>query len=78
MLDESLLTLRQAEGLVRGGQVDLFNIRVSKNGGLVQSLRLAQLADRMGLDFQLGCMVGAGPPGPRCRIAAAPRSAAWS
>jgi muconate cycloisomerase len=58
MLDESLLTLRQAEGLVRGGQVDLFNIRVSKNGGLVQSLRLAQLADRMGLDFQLGCMVG--------------------
>ena len=58
MLDESLLTLRQAESLVRGGQVDLFNIRVSKNGGLVQSLRLAQLADRMGLDFQLGCMVG--------------------
>jgi len=58
MLDESLLTPEGAERLVRGGQVDLFNIRISKNGGLVQSLRLAQLAHRAGVDFQLGCMVG--------------------
>jgi muconate cycloisomerase len=58
MLDESLLTLEQAERLVGGGQVDLFNIRVSKNGGLVQSLRLAQLAERLGVGYQLGCMVG--------------------
>jgi L-Ala-D/L-Glu epimerase len=58
MLDESLLTVSQAEGLVRGGQVDLFNIRLSKNGGFVQSLKLAQLAHRSGLDFQIGCMVG--------------------
>ncbi len=58
MLDESLLTCAQAERLVAGGQVDLFNIRLSKNGGLVQSLKLAELADRAGLDGQLGCMVG--------------------
>ena len=58
MLDESLLTLAEAERLVAGGCVDLFNIRVSKNGGLVQSLHLAALAHRLGLDFQLGCMVG--------------------
>jgi len=58
MLDESLLSLDQAERLIQGGQVDLFNIRISKNGGLVQSLRLADLAHRSGLDFQLGCMVG--------------------
>jgi muconate cycloisomerase len=58
MLDESLTTIGEAERLVRGGQVDLFNIRISKNGGLVQSLRLAQLARKGGLDFQLGCMVG--------------------
>jgi len=58
MLDESLLGLEQAERLARGGQVDLFNIRVSKNGGLVQSLKLADLAHGLGLDFQLGCMVG--------------------
>ncbi len=58
MLDESLLTVGQAEKLVRGGQVDLFNIRLSKNGGFVQSLKLAQLAHRSGLDFQIGCMVG--------------------
>jgi L-Ala-D/L-Glu epimerase len=58
MLDESLITTAEAERLVRGGQVDLFNIRISKNGGLVQSLRLAQLARKTGVDFQLGCMVG--------------------
>jgi len=58
MLDESLLTIPGAERLVRGGQVDFFNIRISKNGGLVQSLKLAQLAHRSGVDFQLGCMVG--------------------
>jgi len=58
MLDESLLTLEGAERLVAGGQVDLFNIRISKNGGLVRSLRMAELAHRTGLDFQLGCMVG--------------------
>ena len=58
MLDESLLTLRQAERLVHGGQVDLFNIRITKNGGLVQSLKLALLAHHLGLDFQLGCLVG--------------------
>jgi muconate cycloisomerase len=58
MLDESLITCEGAERLVRGGQVDLFNIRISKNGGLVESLKLAALADRAGLDFQLGCMVG--------------------
>jgi muconate cycloisomerase len=58
MLDESLLTLRQAERLVHGGQVDLFNIRLTKNGGLVQGLKLAMLAHHLGLDFQLGCLVG--------------------
>jgi len=58
MLDESLLTLGQAERLVRGGQVDLFNVRISKNGGLVQSLKMARFAHKSGLDFQLGCMVG--------------------
>jgi L-alanine-DL-glutamate epimerase-like enolase superfamily enzyme len=58
MLDESLITLREAEQRFRAGQVDFFNIRISKNGGLVQSLRMAQLAHRLGADFQLGCMVG--------------------
>ena len=58
MLDESLVTIEGARHLVSGGCVDLFNIRISKNGGLLQSLALADLARRAGLDFQLGCMVG--------------------
>ena len=58
MLDESLITLAEGQERIRRGQVDLFNIRISKNGGLVQSLRLARLAHEAGIDFQLGCMVG--------------------
>jgi muconate cycloisomerase len=58
MLDESLVTRRGAEALVAAGCVDSFNIRISKNGGLVASLDLAAFAARAGLDFQLGCMVG--------------------
>ncbi len=58
MLDESLLTIEGARRLVEAGRVDLFNIRLSKNGGLVRSLDLAAYAHEVGLDFQLGCMVG--------------------
>lgn len=58
MLDESLLTLGGAERLVREEKIDVFNIRITKNGGLVQSLKLALLAERHGLAYQLGCLVG--------------------
>ena len=37
---------------------DLFNLRLSKCGGFIPSLRLAQLARRHGLGYQLGCQVG--------------------
>ncbi len=36
----------------------MFNIRISKNGGLLPSLKLAALAQKFGLGIQLGCMVG--------------------
>src|SRR5690606_28001098 len=37
---------------------DLFNIRLSKCGGFLASLRLAILAHQAGLGYQLGCQVG--------------------
>src|SRR5205823_2850427 len=37
---------------------DLFNLRLSKCGGFIPSIRLAQLAKRHGLGYQLGCQVG--------------------
>ncbi len=58
MLDESLCGEVDAERAVKNGWCDLFNIRLSKCGGFIPSLRLAQLAKRHGLGYQLGCQVG--------------------
>jgi L-Ala-D/L-Glu epimerase len=58
MLDESLCGPVDAERAVAGGLCDLFNLRLSKCGGFIASLRLAQFAARSGLACQLGCQVG--------------------
>jgi muconate cycloisomerase len=58
MLDESLCGEVDAERAVRGGWCDLFNLRLSKCGGFIPTLRLAQFAKRHGLGYQLGCQVG--------------------
>jgi muconate cycloisomerase len=58
MLDESLCGEIDAERAVRGSWCDLFNIRLSKCGGYIPSLRLVQMARRHGLGYQLGCQVG--------------------
>jgi muconate cycloisomerase len=58
MLDESLCGLIDAERAIAGRTCDLFNLRLSKCGGFIPSLRLAQLARRHGLGYQLGCQVG--------------------
>jgi muconate cycloisomerase len=58
MLDESLCGLVDAERAVAHGLCDLFNIRLSKCGGFLPSLRLVQFARRHGLGYQLGCQVG--------------------
>ena len=58
MLDESLCGPIDAERAVAEGLCDLFNIRLSKCGGFIPSLRLVQLARRHGLGYQLGCQVG--------------------
>lgn len=58
MLDESLTSLEDAQRAVRLGGCDLFNIRISKCGGVLNSLRLAALAREHGLGYQLGCHPG--------------------
>jgi muconate cycloisomerase len=58
MLDESLCSRSDAEWAIEKGTCDLFNIRLSKCGGFIPSLRLVQLARRHGLYCQLGCQVG--------------------
>jgi len=43
---------------VQQGTCDLFNLRLSKCGGFIPTLHLAQFARRHGLGYQLGCQVG--------------------
>jgi muconate cycloisomerase len=58
MLDESLCSRIDAERAIEAKACDLFNLRLSKCGGFVRSLRLAELARRNGIGYQLGCQVG--------------------
>lgn len=58
MLDESLCSQVDARRAIELGLCDLFNIRISKCGGFLNSLRLAALARAAGLGYQLGCQVG--------------------
>jgi L-Ala-D/L-Glu epimerase len=58
MLDESLCSLSDGRRAIERGTCDLFNIRLSKCGGFLNSLKLAALAHSAGLGYQLGCQVG--------------------
>ncbi|MCC9656128.1 dipeptide epimerase [Rhodopirellula halodulae] len=58
MLDESLTSLVDAEHAIASQTCDLFNLRLSKCGGFLSCLRLAALAKRAGLGYQLGCHPG--------------------
>ncbi len=58
MLDESLTSEFDARAAIAGRTCDLFNIRLSKCGGFLASLRLAEIARAAGLAYQLGCHPG--------------------
>ncbi|MBA3455333.1 MAG: hypothetical protein H0T42_19735 [Deltaproteobacteria bacterium] len=59
MLDESLCSFEDAQAAVAESACDLFNIRISKCGGFLTGLRLAELAHQHGLGYQLGTHPGA-------------------
>jgi muconate cycloisomerase len=58
MLDESLTSMADARAAIDGKTCDLFNIRLSKCGGYLASLRWAAMAHAAGLGYQLGCHPG--------------------
>lgn len=58
MHDESLCGMIDAERALADQTCDLFNLRLSKCGGFIPSLRLLLFARRHGLGCQLGCQVG--------------------
>ncbi len=56
--DESLVTMQDAETLVREKVCDVFNVRVSKCGGLLASKAIADFGLSAGLQVQIGAQVG--------------------
>jgi muconate cycloisomerase len=58
MLDESLCGLPDGRAAIEKGWADIFNVRLSKCGGILPSLALAAMAYRAGLAVQLGCHPG--------------------
>ena len=56
--DESLLTLEDAQRLIQARACDVFNIRVSKCGGLVAARAIAAAGHAAGLKLQVGAQVG--------------------
>lgn len=58
MLDESLCGYPDAVLAAEQGFADLFNVRLSKCGGIFPTLRIAALAAEHGLGLQLGCHPG--------------------
>jgi muconate cycloisomerase len=58
MLDESLCGAPDGARAIEAGLADLFNVRLSKCGGIAPTLRLIDMAFRHGLGVQLGCHPG--------------------
>ena len=56
--DESLRTVEEARRLAETKACGAFNIRVSKCGGLLDSMRIARIADEAGIFCVLGAQVG--------------------
>jgi L-Ala-D/L-Glu epimerase len=58
VLDEPIRTFEEARRAIELGVVDVFNLRVSKNGGLIRTARIAKLAQDHGVGLQVGTQVG--------------------
>ncbi len=55
--DESVVSFRDANLLIRSGAVDVFSIKVSKNGGLVKSRMIANAAAVAGIKCLMNSML---------------------
>lgn len=58
IVDESLCSLEDAHMLIREQACDIFNIKVSKCGGLQASMEMVALAESSNIDCQVGTHVG--------------------
>ncbi|MFP5504111.1 MAG: mandelate racemase/muconate lactonizing enzyme family protein [Candidatus Sericytochromatia bacterium] len=58
MVDESLVTMADAEALIANEATDYFNLRISKCGGVLRARRMGRRALAAGLRLQVGSQVG--------------------
>ncbi len=58
ILDEPICTLQETKRFLEKSYFDTINIRISKCGGLLKSLEIADFVWNEGKDVQLGCQVG--------------------
>ena len=56
--DESALTVNDIETMAKNRSYHMINLRLSKNGGLLKVLKMAEIAEKRGLQYQIGCHVG--------------------
>lgn len=56
--DESVVTMADARALIAADAVDAFNLRLSKCGGILPTIKMADAAREAGVGIQLGCQVG--------------------
>lgn len=56
--DESAVTFQDLDQIAADGSFGMINIRLSKHGGLLRSLKMAERAEMEGIKYQLGCHVG--------------------
>lgn len=56
--DESAVTASDIEIIANNKSYHMINFRLSKNGGLLKVLKLAEIAEKIGLQYQIGCHVG--------------------
>jgi muconate cycloisomerase len=56
--DESALTVNDVETMAKNRSYHMINLRLSKNGGLLKILKMAEIAEKEGLQYQVGCHVG--------------------
>ncbi len=62
MADESVHSPHDAFEVARREAVDIINIKLMKSGGILNAVRIAQVADAAGIQCMLGCMTETSRP----------------
>ncbi len=57
MIDESIHNTKDAQRFVSAGSADILNIKLMKCGGLLQGLKINNIAEASGVTCMVGCMI---------------------